>query len=231
MSPDGLTWPERDYIIMAMSIKQPDFETVMAEIGQFINTTVEGLELGTAHARSYYESRGTHLEPPLASMLTRSLAKEHIREKCGLTIEEFEQEDVALIGLRAKVQRYHVWIWKSPDEKIPNPGPSLMRRLFLDQVQLSLALEGLASPEFNLALIWNTTAEYVLTDTYLALPRSSPKNVKEFIDVHWCHPIPHVETSISPNEEPGQPGEQVTFEPLDSESEDEETVAVTDRPR
>lgn len=114
---------------MAMSTKQPDFETVMAEIGQFINTTVEGLELGTAHARSYYESRGTHLEPPLASMLTRSLAKEHIREKCGLTIEEFEQEDVALIGLRAKVQRYHVWIWKSPDEKIPNPGPSLYEKV------------------------------------------------------------------------------------------------------
>lgn len=192
-------WPDRDYIISTMRTI-PDFDTVYRDIGEFLIVAVEGLEAGTAHAREYYERRKRDIEPPLASTMTRSIAKEHISEKCGLSVEEFKQKEIANIGLRAVVRNYRVWIWKSPNDGIPYPGRSSLKRNFLDQAQLSFTTPGFSLPVVNLVLLWNATAKYLLTETYLALPKSAPDHFFGPTDVYWCRAIPHPETTVRPAE-------------------------------
>lgn len=205
--------------ITTMSTNIPNPETVLAELSEFLRIAVEGLDAGTTHARQYYEARNRPVEGPLASMLTRSVAKEYITERCRLTVEEFEQKEVGNLGLRAAVLKYDVWIWKSPDNNIPYPGDSDLKRRFLSQRQLAFGLPEFFIRAFNLVLLWNADHKYRLADAYLALPKSAPDRPFGPTDVYWCERVPHPALLVAPvnSAQRGPLPEPVRFERRDTE--------------
>jgi hypothetical protein len=176
----------------------PAPEDVIHELADFLRIAAEGLDAGTTHARQYYETRGRPLEGVLASMLTRSKAKEYIAEKAHLQIEEFQQKEVALLGLRMTVSRYNVWLWKSPDRTVPGGGSSSLKRRFLDHNQLVFTLPEFFLPSLNLALLWNADQHFQLTDMYLAMPKSAPDRPFGPADVYWSRRLPHPALTVEP---------------------------------
>jgi hypothetical protein len=175
-----------------MSTDFPSPETVMPDVEDFLRIAGEGLDAGTAEAREHYERRRREIEPELASMITRSVAKERLSEH-GLLTEEVQMIDVPLIGLRVVVPRptrlYRVAIWKSPDDRIPAPGQSHRKRLFLERNQLALAIPW-DRPEIHLALVWNASAAFYLTDLFLHMPSGTGESFFRSPESYWSRKIP-----------------------------------------
>ncbi len=203
-----------------MGTRIPTFDVVYAELADFLAIVVEGLERGTAHASAYYETRNRKIESALASMLTRSVAKEYLSDKALIAIQEFDRKDIANIGLRMSVGRHDIWIWKSPDNNIPYPGPSLLKRRFLNQGQSHFDSPVFSIiPDIRLAIIWNVDSRYRLTEVYLALPKGAPTTIFGAPDTYWCRPIPYGAETAQPAQ-PARPDTEgpVRFEPTDEEA-------------
>lgn len=170
-------------------------DIVVPDLGEFPRLAGEALDEGSAEARRYFESRKRDdVEGPLASMITRSVAKERLRTH-GLIGEEFEVVDVALLGLRLLVKgmkhQYRIAIWKSPDDRIPGPGHSRGRQFFIERNQLPLFGNiNCDDLEINLALVWNASPSYYLTDLFLHMPIGTADTVFQPAESRWSCRVP-----------------------------------------
>lgn len=181
-----------------MTIVSTDFpspDLVIPDLGDFLREAGEALDAGTAQARQHYEHRKREdIEAPLAAMITRSVVKERLGNY-GLQTEDFETVDIPLIGIRVVLRgdnwNYLVAIWKSTDGDMPAPGHSGRRRYFLAKNQLALNL-GIdwSNEEINLALVWNASPAFYLTDLYLHMPKGTAASFFKAPESYWSQKVP-----------------------------------------
>jgi hypothetical protein len=189
-----------------------------------LDVIYEGLEAGTEHAREYFEGQSRGIEPTLASALVRYRMKAYLADRAEV-VEEYDQEDLANIGLCIRAGKYCIRIWKSGGDFIPPPGRSRSKHGFLHQ-QLEFVFPDQPGiprmTELNLVVLWNVDPSYHLTGMHLACPKAAPTNYST-VEVYWAIPIDHPALSIDAQTE-AQSESYVThdlpFEPVETEEGD-----------
>lgn len=210
----------------------PDPDDVLAELRPLINLMIEGFEAGTMHTREYFE--GQKIKPPLAAMLTRSKVEDYLRAR-GHQIEEFEQQDAPLIGLRVSVGKYEIRIWKSLDDAIPFGGASDTKRRYLDQEQyvqgrLFAYGEETAWLPIRLVVLWNVDAAFRFLGLHVTLPKRAPEEFDGETEVYWTRRCAH---SVFSSQAGGQASGPVSGSddlslPFQDADEDEESASDAD---
>lgn len=168
------------------------------DLKPLLDVIYEGFEAGTEHAREYFESQNRGIEPTLASALVRYKMKAYLSDR-GQVVEEYDQEDLANIGLCIRAGKYCIRLWKSGGDAIPPPGTSRSKRSFLYQ-QLEFVFPdqpGLPRvTELNLVVLWNVDPGYRLRGLHLVCPKAAPTSYSA-VEVHWAIPIDHPALSIN----------------------------------
>jgi hypothetical protein len=145
---------------------------------------IQGLENGCFKATQYFEMEKT---VPFDSGVWSTLARLHAREHyntCRLEATDLnvQVERVSLCGLRLKVGRYHLKIWKiSPDDVA-----KALKRLDSAERQMVLTDTDGIPIVFELAIFWTADEHHDLGKLYLVQQEIDDPRCFDWV---WCREI------------------------------------------
>lgn len=188
---------------MKITNERPTFEEMLARISSLVPLLYQSTDRAAQQARAFFDGK-QRIDPYLFPNLFRYFAKEQL-DSGGQEVEDLGRDDLPNNGLLVRFNGLQLRILKAYNGSVPPPGDSEPKIAYYNQ-QLPLPLSSLIQTrgetriEWNLIVLWDVSAEYLMRPLRLALPRSGRDND---VDVDWIATIPNPILSIqaSPDQE------------------------------